>query len=160
MWWNTIGMAFGLIGGFFLGLTSVIIFMTINLARNITVLIISYFPKTKPAIIWTLAVILIAALTIANIVFRVNWLNYMSIAVGIGFIIAFFQPTPKKMRLGIAIVRVPAFVFSILTTNLVQALTELVAFTSGLVAIIRHDINKKVAPDKQGQATPAAEEVK
>jgi len=147
MWWNTVGMFFGVVGAIFLGFASVIILMTINFSRNVTVLIFSYFPNAKQRIFWSFGAALIIAVTTANLIFWENWLSGMSIAVGIGFIVAFFQMTPKRMRFGLCIMRFPACAFAILTTNLVQAVTETVAFTSGLIAIIRLDMKKKPKED-------------
>jgi hypothetical protein len=151
MWWNTVGMFLGLIGTIFLGEEPAIILTAVNLTRNIIVLILSYHPKAKPAVNWIFGTLLIAALTIANIVFWEGWLNVMSIAVGTGFIFSFFQPTPKRMRLGLSIVRFPACAFAILTTNLVQAITEIVSFVSCLVGIIRLDIKRKNQPRAESE---------
>ena len=149
MWWNTIGIASGLIGAIFLGIAPVIILMAISLARNIVILIFSYYQKVKLSISLTCLIVLSIAFVVANAIFWGNWLSGMSIAVGIGFLIGFFQTTPKKMRLGISIVRIPAFIFSILTTNLVQGITELFAFISGVIAIKRLDIKKKPATENE-----------
>jgi hypothetical protein len=147
MLWNTVGIASGLIGAIFLGIASVIILMAISLARNTIVLIFSYFKKVRLSITLICIITLSIAFVAANIIFWENWLSGMSIAVGIGFLIGFFQTTPKKMRLGISIVRIPAFIFSILTTNLVQGITELFAFISGVIAIKRLDMKKKQKPE-------------
>jgi hypothetical protein len=154
MWWNTTGMLFGLIGSFFLSHanatvgTAVIILMAVNFSRNTTVLVFSYFPNAKRKVFWPFGGALIAAVVIANIIFwKGPLLGLMGIAIGIGFIIAFWQTTPKGMRYGLAMMRFPALAFSILTTNLVQGVTEMVAFTSGVIAIIRLDIKKKNAEE-------------
>ena len=156
MWWNTFGIGFGAIGAIFLGIASVIVLMSINFIRNVGVLISSYYPKTKRWIMLTFGATLVAAITAANIIFWENWLSGMSIALGTAFIIAFLQATPKRMRIGLALCRIPAFVFSILTTNLIQGITELVALISGLTAIIRLDLKKATTTDPEPEDKDAS----
>ena len=143
MWWNTTGMFVSFIFTFFLGVIPVIILVGINLARNIVVLIFSHFEKVDRWIEWTAGILLIIALVVANIIFWNGIMSIASIAVGTAFILAFFQPTPKRMRFGLALVRFPAATFHFFGGNFTQVITELVVFTSGLVGIIRLDIKRK-----------------
>ena len=144
MWWNTTGMFVSFIFTFFLGVVPVIILVGINLARNIAVLIFSHFKHVDKRIEWAVAILLVVALVTGNVVFWDGWMSIFSIAVGTGFIVAFFQPTPKRMRFGLACVRFPAATFHFLAGNFMQVVTELVVFTSGLIGIIRLDIKRKV----------------
>ena len=142
MWWNTVGMFVAFVFTFWLGVIPVIILIGINLARNIAVLVFAHFEKVDSRIQWLVGALLVLVLIVANVVFWQGLLSVGAIFVGTGLIIGFFQPTPKRMRIVLAIMRPPSATFHLWSGNWTQVVTELAVMVSGIIGIIRFDIKK------------------
>jgi len=142
LWYNMAATILLFIGVCFLWQLSAVILLGVNTVRNGTALFFAHFPNTKRFWIWATSLALVVVLVTLNIVLWINWLNILSITIGIGFIIAFMQKTPKTMRLIIVPVRIIALVYFILLFAPINAVIEIVGLTSTIIGIIRLDIKK------------------
>jgi len=149
LWLNTTATMFLLVGLLFLGNVSAIILMSVSVSRNITALIFAYYPRAHKAWIWITSIILATALIVLNIVFWDNWLNAISIIIGIGFIISFMQEAPRNMRLTIIWFRIIALVYFIILLAPINAVMETLGLVATIVGIIRLDLKKKKPPCEQ-----------
>jgi len=127
----------------FLGAIPAIILVSINLARSQIAMTLAVL-SIKKVWGWIASVLLAIALITANLFLWENWLNIVSIVVGLGFILAYvIFERPRNTRLTIVVVRSLALTFFIVLVSPINAAIELVGIIAAIVGLVRLDFKRK-----------------
>ena len=127
------------IGLCFLGNISAIIMCGAGVIRNLITLIIAKKNITNKNVklIWSIFIILL--IIILNIIYWSNYLNILSIVVGICNVVTFMQSSAKKMRYYSVVSEIISIIYFGLLLSPVNIVIECTGLISAIIGIIRLD---------------------
>lgn len=133
---------FYLLSMIFLHNSSAIILCLVGILRDILSLV---SPRIKKDYIRSFFVaLLVFILVFANILFWDNYLNILSMIMGILNIICFMQKNTKTIRRLSSIIEFIAIVYFALLLSPINVISEIISFVSIIYATIKLDIMKKM----------------
>ena len=139
----TLATLFVLIGMCVYGNISSIILCAVGLIRNLVTLYYAYKPDTKRTVKLIASFILIAMLITFNILFWDNYLNILSMVIGITAVITFMQKNAAIIRKLSVLFELLLITYFALLLSPINVIMEILGLTSVIVGIIRLDIKKK-----------------
>lgn len=139
----TLATLFVLIGMCVYGNVSSIILCAVGLLRNLVTLYYAYKPDTKRIVKLIASIILIAMLITFNIIFWDNYLNILSMIIGITAVITFMQKNAAIIRKLSVLFELLLITYFALLLSPINVIMEILGLTSVIVGIIRLDIKKK-----------------
>lgn len=139
----TLATLFVLIGMCVYGNVSSIILCAVGLLRNLVTLYYAYKPDTKRIVKLIASIILIAMLITFNIIFWDNYLNILSMVIGITAVITFMQKNAAIIRKLSVLFELLLVTYFALLLSPINVIMEILGLTSVIVGIIRLDIKKK-----------------
>lgn len=154
---RNIATLFNLAGVAFLGNLSIIFLNIVGALRNASALYFAVKPKTHRAIKWATCAALAALLAALNGIFWENYLNILSITMGLLLIVSFMQPTAKRIRAVGFFAQIVGIVYTSLLVIPINIAIEAFGFCSVIVGMVRLDFPRKKAktePEPEKWVTP------
>jgi len=136
--WNLCAAISMFVSCCFLWNFSAMVLMGVSSVRSVTALIFAIFPSIKFRWLVLTNVVLGVAIVGLNIVFWQGYLSVVSMVIGIGFIVAFAQSRPSRIRYTIAPFRIISTTYYLILFAPINAVIEITAFVSTVIGIWRY----------------------
>lgn len=139
----TIATVVVVIGLCFLGETSALILSGAGIIRNIISLYFACNENANKKIKWVAVSFVLVLIVGLNIVFWQNYLNILSILVGVLLVVCFIQKTPSLMRKWMVVAEIVSIVYYSLLLAPMNVAIEVFGLVSAIVGIIRLDLKRE-----------------